>query len=201
MSETNFEYDILKIPRPTYLGGGEWNLQKLSPITVILGRNGSGKSQLLRSIKDMNSEKRILSILKQGEGKTIEFKTQEIISDGHKLAKLFVAFANNKSIKEEIGGQILVGIKDESKKVIGVKYESKHEETIMNIAREKCIPPIEPIFEKVEVDKKVIYLISIPKMTNLPFQLKTKEGNVHFIRVGSTVRPPTPDELSNLYQK
>jgi len=45
----------LIINRPSYFGGGNWNLFNLNHITVILGRNGSGKSQLLRLIRDQDT--------------------------------------------------------------------------------------------------------------------------------------------------
>lgn len=40
------------IPRPDYLGGGQWQLAALTPLTVLFGKNGSGKSLLLRSWRD-----------------------------------------------------------------------------------------------------------------------------------------------------
>jgi predicted ATPase len=46
-------YD-LEVNRPPHLGGGKWRLEKLTPIMVIFGRNGSGKSILLRNIRDQN---------------------------------------------------------------------------------------------------------------------------------------------------
>ena len=36
------------IGRPEYLGGGQWTLNSFNDITVLLGRNGAGKSVLLR---------------------------------------------------------------------------------------------------------------------------------------------------------
>lgn len=38
--------------RPGFLGGGEWELTGLHPINLIFGRNGSGKSLLLRKLRD-----------------------------------------------------------------------------------------------------------------------------------------------------
>lgn len=42
----------ITIERPDFLGGGSWVINGLNAITVVLGRNGSGKSQLLRSLRD-----------------------------------------------------------------------------------------------------------------------------------------------------
>ena len=47
-------YDLLNIKLDNF--PREWNLRKLSPITIIFGKNGSGKSLLLRKIRDMNKE-------------------------------------------------------------------------------------------------------------------------------------------------
>ena len=40
--------------RPAYLGGGNWILRHLNRITVLFGRNGTGKSILLRLARDQN---------------------------------------------------------------------------------------------------------------------------------------------------
>ena len=44
------------IPRPNHLGGGSWNLRGLNYINVLLGRNGCGKSILLRALRDLSQE-------------------------------------------------------------------------------------------------------------------------------------------------
>lgn len=43
----------ITVARPPFLGGAEWTLSGLNAITVLLGRNGSGKSLLLRKIRDL----------------------------------------------------------------------------------------------------------------------------------------------------
>ena len=40
----------LVINKPDYFGGGKWNLKSLNHINILLGKNGSGKSLLLRGI-------------------------------------------------------------------------------------------------------------------------------------------------------
>lgn len=42
----------MRLPRSSTLGGGEWVLTGLSALTVIFGKNASGKSLLLRSWRD-----------------------------------------------------------------------------------------------------------------------------------------------------
>jgi predicted ATPase len=42
----------LDVVRPPYLGGGQWKLENLNEITILFGKNGSGKSQLLRSLRN-----------------------------------------------------------------------------------------------------------------------------------------------------
>ena len=41
----------LIISRPPFLGGGEWSIGEIRRINVVMGRNGSGKSLLLRGIE------------------------------------------------------------------------------------------------------------------------------------------------------
>lgn len=47
------ELDVIK---PNHLGAGNWTLHGLNSITVFFGKNGSGKSLLLRSWADQNPE-------------------------------------------------------------------------------------------------------------------------------------------------
>ena len=47
----------VSVPRPSDLGGENWNLTNLTNIVAIFGKNGSGKSRLLRAWRDGNPEK------------------------------------------------------------------------------------------------------------------------------------------------
>lgn len=46
----------IQIPRPSHIGTGQWQLKGLNEITVLFGRNGSGKSLLLRAWRDSNPQ-------------------------------------------------------------------------------------------------------------------------------------------------
>jgi hypothetical protein len=45
------------IERPQYLGGQQWQLRGLTDITVLMGKNGSGKSVLLRAWRDQSPDR------------------------------------------------------------------------------------------------------------------------------------------------
>lgn len=44
----------ISIPRIKFLGGGNWQLKNLTDVTVLFGKNGSGKSVLLRAWRDLS---------------------------------------------------------------------------------------------------------------------------------------------------
>lgn len=50
--DINDDKRIEGIERAAHLGGGTWTLNNLGKINVLLGRNGSGKSILLRALRD-----------------------------------------------------------------------------------------------------------------------------------------------------
>lgn len=101
------------------------------------------------------------------------------------------------ALSNQKGGFILIGVKDDGT-IEGLKFQKQHEELIMNIASEKCSPPIRPNFENVTIPEKGdVYIIKIMKKVQEPFHgVKTKDGLVYFIRVGSTIREMQPHELS-----
>ena len=49
-------YSSTAVARPPFVGGGQWELRNLNSITVVLGRNGCGKSQLLRNLRDIATD-------------------------------------------------------------------------------------------------------------------------------------------------
>ena len=49
--------DNVAVDRIGALGGGQWVLQKLTDVTVLFGKNGSGKSLLLRAWRDQNHDR------------------------------------------------------------------------------------------------------------------------------------------------
>lgn len=136
--------------------------------------------------------------IKQGERQTVDFKESRILSDPLKLAKLMVAFANNLHASAKHGGLILLGVKNDGS-LEGMKAKQRHEEHLMNIARDKCEPSIKPQFETISLAGGDVYVLTIPKMTTYPHAVKLQDGNIYYVRVGTTVRVATPEELRELF--
>lgn len=138
------------------------------------------------------------NIIKQGEGQTVDFKESGIFSDPFKLAKLMVAFANNLHVSAKHGGLVLIGVRNDGS-LEGMKAKKGHEEHLMNIARDRCEPSIVPQFEVINLSEGDVYVLTIPKMTKYPHAVKLQDVNAYYIRVGTTVRVATPEELQELF--
>lgn len=49
-------FEKVDVKRPPFLGGGTWHLANLHPITILFGKNSSGKSLLLRAWRDASEQ-------------------------------------------------------------------------------------------------------------------------------------------------
>lgn len=135
------------------------------------------------------NQSELLELLKNGENSKLEFKEDDI--ESRDMAKGIVAFANSE------GGIIIIGVDDKGMPV-GIKRDIKHlEEWVINICRNNCHPSIIPIFEKIVIDKKSLGIVTIRKREGIVH--RTSDGH-YYIRVGSTVRDATPEELARLFQ-
>jgi predicted HTH transcriptional regulator len=103
----------------------------------------------------MNIRKLIL----QGEGPTLDFK--KTITNVSKIAKSLVAFANHK------GGILLIGVTDEGL-ISGVKAEEEEKYMILKSAHHYCKPAIEPAFEEIHVEGKLVLVVHILKSVTKP---------------------------------
>ena len=134
------------------------------------------------------TKKELLEIINNGENSGVEFKIDDI--QPNELAEEIVAFANLD------GGMILFGV-DDTGKIQGIKKD-KIEEWLMNICRENVLPAIIPYFEKMRFDDgQVVAILKLGKGENKPYQ--TNRGRF-LIRVGSTKRSATKEELARLFQ-
>lgn len=96
----------------------------------------------------------IKRLILEGENVSLDFK--KTISSAEKIAKTLVAFANNR------GGKLLIGVADDGT-IKGVKSEDEEKYMITKSAHQFCKPAIEPTFEEIYIDDKVILVADIPK--------------------------------------
>ncbi|MCX2574476.1 AlbA family DNA-binding domain-containing protein [Pedobacter sandarakinus] len=101
----------------------------------------------------------IKSLILQGEGVRLDFK--KTITNVEKIAKSLVAFANNK------GGQLLIGVADDGT-IKGVKSEEEEKYMILTSAHQFCKPAVEPSFEEIYVDEKLVLVVNIPESNTKP---------------------------------
>jgi len=131
----------------------------------------------------------IYDLIKQSENSSLEFKSADVKPES--LAKEIVAFSNLS------GGVILIGVEDNGD-ISGLPGSKNYEEWCMNIARNNVNPPAEIKYQKIEIENKTIGIVEIPKGKDKPYQANDSK---FYIRVGSTNRTASINELMRLFQQ
>lgn len=131
----------------------------------------------------------LLELIRNGENSYVEFKLDFISPND--LGEVIVGFANSD------GGKVLLGINDNGD-IVGITKD-KLEEWVINVCRNNCEPGVIPFIETIEVEpSKKVMIVTIPK--GLGSIYKTNRGR-WLIRVGSTSRDASPEELARLFQQ
>ena len=94
----------------------------------------------------------IKRLILDGETVTQDFK--KTITSCEKIAKTMVSFANNK------GGRLLIGILDDGT-IKGVKAEDEERYMITRACHFFAKPALEPLFEEVYIDDKLVLVVDI----------------------------------------
>ena len=137
----------------------------------------------------------LLEIIQNGENSGVEFKRDERgnKSFNEDFAKEVVAFSNVK------GGKIFIGVENDGT-MSGLSV-ADCEEWVMNICRTLVRPAIIPYYEEIQIDEKIrVAVIHIDMGYSKPYYLARGERRTYYIRVGSTSREATREELSRLFQ-
>jgi ATP-dependent DNA helicase RecG len=108
------------------------------------------------------------------------------------LSKEIVAFFNFQ------GGIILLGIDDDG--TIRGTTRQNLEEWVMNICRDKVKPEVIPYYENVEIEGKVIAVCTFSQGLYVHHRWHNQH-RYYYIRVGSTSREASPEELQRLFQQ
>ncbi|MBI3921022.1 MAG: ATP-binding protein [Armatimonadetes bacterium] len=138
----------------------------------------------------MESERGLLSQVAQGESGTREFK--RALDNPESVAGEIVAFANSE------GGALWIGVEDNGE-IIGVESTDNVFQSLTNICRDRCIPPVSPVLEQHNIgDKQVLLLEVRPELKRMkPY--RTAEGRF-YLRVGRDKKDATGRELVRISQ-
>ena len=109
----------------------------------------------------------IKKLIFEGEGVTLDFK--KTITSCEKIARTMVSFANNK------GGRLLIGVADDGT-IKGVKSEDEERYMITKAAQLYARPALEPIFEEVYVDDKLVVVVEIKESNTKPHYALAEDG-------------------------
>ncbi|MCJ8209678.1 ATP-binding protein [Mucilaginibacter sp. RS28] len=109
----------------------------------------------------------IRKLIYEGEGVTQDFK--KTITSCEKIAKTMVSFANNK------GGRLLIGVMDDGS-IKGVKSEDEERYMITRAAHFYAKPALEPAFEEIYVDDKLVLVVDIEESDSKPHYALGEDG-------------------------
>lgn len=109
----------------------------------------------------------IKRLIFEGEGVSLDFK--KTISSCEKIARTMSSYANNK------GGRLLIGVADDGT-IKGVKSEDEERYMITKAAHMFCKPALEPTFEEVYVDDKLVLVVTIAESNLKPHYALAEDG-------------------------
>ena len=130
----------------------------------------------------------LIERVSKGEDYHTEFK--ERLPDNESLARSVVCFANAD------GGKLIIGIAD-SGNILGIQNPDEAMRIADDVAFNRCEPSISILQETIEVDGKIVLIISIPKGEQRPY--RTKSG-IYYLRSGNRCSQASWDEVRRLYQ-
>ncbi|MEW6218711.1 MAG: RNA-binding domain-containing protein [Thermodesulfobacteriota bacterium] len=120
------------------------------------------------------------------EGPYVEFKSEKVRAK--ELAEEIVALANAE------GGEIWLGVDDDGRPSGLMR---SYEEDVMAICRTAVVPPLTPSYEEGAAGGRRVARVIVPKGADRPY---ATTSNKYFIRVGSTKRAASREELVRLFQ-
>jgi predicted HTH transcriptional regulator len=109
----------------------------------------------------------VKKLIFEGEGVTVDFK--KTITSCEKIARTMVSFANNK------GGKLLIGVTDDGT-IKGVKSEDEEKYMITKAAHLFSRPALEPTFEEIYFDDKLVLVVDTPASELKPHYALAEDG-------------------------
>ncbi|MEM7533259.1 MAG: RNA-binding domain-containing protein [Chloroflexota bacterium] len=133
----------------------------------------------------------IQSILATGETEQVEFKRK--IDSPENIAGEIVAFANSN------GGALYIGVDDDGA-AIGVGNSESTFQQLTNICRDRCIPPVSPVLEQIQVEGHDLVVLTIQPELNRQKPYRTAGGRF-YVRVGKDKKASIIDETKTFIKR
>ena len=132
----------------------------------------------------------ILALIATGETETIEFK--RTVDNPESVAGEIVALANVN------GGFLLFGVEDDGV-MSGLSDTNGTFQSLTNICRDRCIPPVSPILEQITIEAKDLIILTVKPELNRQKPYRTAGGRF-YVRVGRDKKDATGRELLRIAQ-
>ena len=132
-------------------------------------------------------------LIRNGESSGVEFKLDAV--ENYELAKEIVAFANLQ------GGVVILGVADNG--TAEGTTRGNLEAWVMELCRVKIDPPLIPYFEvhsEFELGKQVA-VVRILQGPSKPYARVHNQHRTYYIRVGTTSREASAEELQRMFQE
>ncbi len=131
-------------------------------------------------------------LIRSGEDSYVEFKRDDL--PNHELAKELVGFLNLD------GGAVLLGVEDDGR--ISGTMRKRLEEWVVETCREKIAPPIVPLLSWVRDAEpgRDVLIVRVPLGPDKPYARLHNRRKTYYIRVGSTSREASREELERMFQ-
>lgn len=139
----------------------------------------------------MNRE-HVLDLIRSGEDSGLELKRDDVTN--YDLAKELVSFLN------VAGGTLLLGVEDDG--TVSGTTRDRLEEWVAELCRRKIEPPIIPFLSwarDVEPGRHVL-AVRVPLGPDKPYARVHDDRRTYFVRVGSTCREASREELERMFQ-
>lgn len=134
----------------------------------------------------------LFDLIRGGEDSHVELKRDD--TTNHELAKELVALLNVD------GGTVLLGVDDEGR-VAGTQ-RARLEEWVTEVCREKVAPPIIPLLSWVRDAEpgRDVLAVGVPMGPDKPYARVHNHRKTYYVRVGSTSREASREELERVFQ-
>lgn len=132
----------------------------------------------------------IQSLLAKNEGKTLEFK-ENIRSLGN-IVRTVVAFANT------AGGTIVIGVRDKTREIIGIKDALSDEERLANSFADSIQPMLIPDIQILAWRDRELITVTVPHLVG-PYFVRAEGPDIGvYIRLGSTNRRAGSETIADI---